>query len=260
MHQIRLLHWDPAQARERAKTLEQAGYRVNYQQLGDQRGFRELREAPPCAVVIDLSRTPSHGRDVGLMLRQFKSTRHVPLVFVGGEKEKIEQIRKVLADAVFTPWSRIRSSLRHAIAHPPANPSVPRSIMDPYSETPLVKKLGLKPDSVVFLINAPRGFERTVGNLPRGAKLQRRSTGTRDLSIWFTTSEKQLTRGIRSMVKQIGDGGLWIVWPKKTSGVPSDLTQTIVRKIGLAAGLVDFKVCAVDTTWSGLRFVRRKHR
>ncbi|MCK5574079.1 MAG: DUF3052 family protein [Bacteroidetes bacterium] len=132
--------------------------------------------------------------------------------------------------------------------------------MDPYSETPLVKKLGIKPDSVVFLKNAPKGFERKVGTLPRGARLQRQSAGKRDLSIWFTTSRKDLGRGIRTTAKQIGDGGLWIVWPKKTSGVSSDLTQTVVRKVGLAAGLVDFKVCAVDTTWSGLRFVRRKRR
>jgi hypothetical protein len=132
--------------------------------------------------------------------------------------------------------------------------------MDPYSGTPLVKKLGIKPDSVVFLMNAPKGFERIVGSLPRGAKLRRQSAGKRDLSIWFTTSRKDLGQGIRPIAKQIGDGGLWILWPKKTSGVSSDLTQTVVRKVGLAAGLVDFKVCAVDATWSGLRFVRRKRR
>ncbi|MGB5872888.1 MAG: hypothetical protein WBG01_04555 [Bacteroidota bacterium] len=260
MKRVRFIHWNPTEARERARRIRKAGYVVVYRVPGDYKEFRSLRENPPDADVIDLSRLPSHGRDVGLALRQFKSTRHVPLVFVGGEKEKIERSMKVLPDAVFTSWSRIRSSLRHAIAHPPRKPSVPRSIMDPYSETPLVKKLGIKPESVVFLINAPKGFEQTVGALPRDAKLQRRSTGKRDLSIWFTTSEEELARGIRSMAKQIADGGLWIVWPKKTSGVPSDLTQTIVRKVGLAARLVDFKVCAVDTTWSGLRFVRRKHR
>ena len=97
-----------------------------------------------------------------------------------------------------------------------------------------------------------------MGPLPPGAALRRQATGRRDLTIWFIRSRQDLERRIKAMAEQAGQGGLWIVWPKKTSGIASDLSQVVVRKVGLATGLVDYKISAIDATWAGLRFRQRK--
>jgi hypothetical protein len=257
VHRVRLIHWKAEEAREKVRKLREAGYRVAFE-LPDNETFKKIKKSPPDVVVIDLSRTPSHGRDAALFLRQTKATRHVPLVFVDGDPDKVERIRKLLPDAEYTPWRRIRSSLKRAIAHPPKDPVVPKSTMDGYAGTPLPEKLGIKADSVVALIGAPEDFEKTLGKLPRGVKVRRAARGKPDLAIWFTKSRKDLERRIRLMGGLFGKGGLWIAWPKKTSKTRSDLTQESVRKIGLASGLVDYKVCSIDDKWSGLKFARRK--
>jgi len=124
----------------------------------------------------------------------------------------------------------------------------------------LAKKLGIKANSVVALVRAPKGFERTLKDLPKGVMVRRGVGGRRNLTVWFTKSRRNLERCITRRVSVADNGGLWIVWPKKTSGMGSDLSESIVRAVGLAEGLVDFKVCAIDATWSGLRFTRRKSK
>jgi hypothetical protein len=181
----------------------------------------------------------------------------VPLVFVEGEPAKMQRIRTLLPDAVYTTWNRIRSSLRTALAKPPTDPVVPASSLAGYSGTPLPKKLGIKPGSIVSLVGAPNTFAEMVEPLPDRATLKRNARGARDLTIWFVTSQKTLERRMAPMAVA-GANGLWIAWPKKTSGATSDLTQAAVRKAGLAAGLVDYKICAIDETWSALKFTRRK--
>jgi hypothetical protein len=130
--------------------------------------------------------------------------------------------------------------------------------MDAYAGTPLPKKLGIKARSVVALVGAPDGFEETLGELPEGVVLRRQLRGHPDVTLWFTRSWKDLDQGIERMGAFAEGGGLWIVWPKKSSGVTTNVSQGVVREVGLAAGLVDYKVCSIDETWSGLRFTRRK--
>lgn len=257
MPRIRLIHWKAEEASARIETLRAAGYEVEYSEL-DGAGYRALRNDPPAAFVIDLSRLPSHGMEVGTGLRGYKATRTVPLVFVEGAPEKVERIKRVLPDATFTTWSRIRSSLKSAIAHAPANPVKPESNLAGYSGTPLPKKLGIKPNSIVALLNMPRGFETTLGELPEAVTFITETTGKPELIIWFIRTRFELESRITEMREATGAGGLWIAWPKKASGVASDLTENIVRDTGLAIGLVDYKVCAIDATWSGLKFARRK--
>ena len=208
--------------------------------------------------MIDLSRMPSHGRDVALSLRGHKATRSVPLVFVEGEAEKVERIRKLLPDATFTTWNKIRGSLKTAIANPPANPIKPESNLAGYSGTPLPKKLGIKPNATVAVVNAPRDFETTLGALPEGVTFIEEANGCAELIVWFIRTRFELESRIVEMRNATGNGGLWIAWPKKTSGVVSDLTENIIRDAGLAVGFVDYKVCAIDATWSGLKFAVRK--
>lgn len=257
MHRVRLLHWNRAEAAERADWLRSAGFDVVHEPL-DAAGLRALRQDPPSAVVIDLSRAPSQGRDVALGLRKYKATRNVPLVFVEGEPKKVARIKELLPDAVYTSWEDVGPSLEQAIAHPPAEPVVPKSVFEAYARTPLPKKLGIKANSVVALIGAPERFEETLGELPEGVSLRREASERCDITLWFVTARHDLEERIVEMGALVKGGGLWIVWPKKSSGMPSDLSQTVVREVGLASGLVDFKVCAVDSTWSGLRFTQRK--
>jgi len=127
-----------------------------------------------------------------------------------------------------------------------------------YSGTPLPKKLEIKDGTRVALVGAPADFSRTLGALPPGAKLQRGLAAPRDLTIWFVTSRKQLEGDLRRNTPAKGEGSLWIAWPKKASGVKTDLTEDVLREVILPHGLVDRKVCAIDHTWSGLLFSWRK--
>ncbi|KPK78865.1 MAG: hypothetical protein AMS25_14235 [Gemmatimonas sp. SM23_52] len=135
---------------------------------------------------------------------------------------------------------------------------MPGSVLAGYAGTPLTKKLGIKVNSLVALIGAPPGFEKTLGKLPDGVTLRRRAGGRADLIIWFSKSCKDLESRIGRVAERVGRDGLWIAWPKKSSRKAADLSQAEVRRIGLAAGLVDYKVCAIDATWSGLKFTRKK--
>ena len=258
MGKIRLIHWNAAEAKERAERLRAAGHTVEHRPPTPA-DLKKLGDDPADAVVIDLGRIPSQGRDFALAIRERKSTRLIPIVFVEGDAEKLERIRELLPDAAFTTWIRIRGALRRAIAHPPTDPVVPDSRLGAYAGRPLCRKLGIKAGMTVALVNAPEGFERTLGKLPDDVTLRRQARGTCDLVVWFVRWRRNLERRVQQMSARAGKGGLWIAWPKKASGTPSDLTQAVVRKTGLAAGLVDYKVCAIDSTWSGLRFTRRAH-
>jgi len=127
-----------------------------------------------------------------------------------------------------------------------------------YSGTPLPKKLGIREGSRVAVVSAPDGFTRVLGPLPTGVDLRTDARGRCDVVVFFVTRRAELARRLPSFVRSLQtDGGLWVSWPKKTSGVATDLGFDAVQKVGLDAGLVDNKVCAIDGTWSGLRFVRR---
>ena len=109
------------------------------------------------------------------------------------------------------------------------------------------------------MVNAPEGFQEILGELPEGVVLRSGLQSIGDLTLWFVRSRSELEEGMSNKMVDYGESaGLWIIWPKKSSGVQNDLTQNIVRKIGLASGLVDFKISAIDKTWSGLRFTKRK--
>ncbi len=126
-----------------------------------------------------------------------------------------------------------------------------------YSGTPLGKKLGLKPEFRIALQAAPRGFRATLGKLPPGAKFVRGS-GKLDVVLLFAKERAPLRQEFARWSKRIEPAGvLWVGWPKKSSGIASDLDFSIVQRTGLDAGLVDTKICAIDETWSGLKFVRR---
>jgi hypothetical protein len=128
-----------------------------------------------------------------------------------------------------------------------------------YSGTPLVKKLGIKPGTSLALIGAPHDFEKLLKGLPKDVTPTRGGSAPADLVIWWPASVRDLASRINKVEKRIAPGGsIWISWPKKTSGLKSDLTENALRDAALPIGLVDYKVCAISEIWSGLKFARRK--
>ncbi len=127
-----------------------------------------------------------------------------------------------------------------------------------YSGTALPKKLGIKVGCRLAVVRAPEGFERTLEPLPDGVRLRTQARGETDVIVFFVTRRAELDRRFPVLARSLAStGGLWIAWPKRTAGVATDLSGDVVRSLGLAHGLVDNKVCAVDDVWSGLRFVYR---
>jgi hypothetical protein len=127
-----------------------------------------------------------------------------------------------------------------------------------YSGTPLIRKLGIRAGDTISLLNAPADYDELIGPLPDGARVGARLVANTSFIHLFARDRATLMRELPRAKKALAtDGTLWISWPKKAAGVATDLTESIVREEGLATGLVDVKICAVDETWSGLKFVYR---
>ncbi len=127
-----------------------------------------------------------------------------------------------------------------------------------YSGTPLAKKLGIVEGATLALIGAPPGV---IDGLPAGVRVKRQARGTADVVVAFFTQRRDFDRRIGALAPMIfPDGGLWVAWPKRASGVETTMHEGVVREVALPMGLVDNKVCAIDDTWSGLRVVWRRER
>jgi hypothetical protein len=127
-----------------------------------------------------------------------------------------------------------------------------------YSSTPLAKKLGIKEGSRIGLVNEPKTLVSELGKLPDRAEFIKRLTNSLDMILFFVLTERALARDFAKLAKKLATNGMiWIAWPKKSSGVSTDLSFNSVQRVGLDAGLVDVKICAIDDTWSGLKFVYR---
>lgn len=213
---VSLIHWNLPEAEQKARALVSAGYSVQFDLPPFPELIRRIHKVPPDAILIDLSRLPSQGRDLGVALRQAKATHHIPLLFVGGEQLKVE----------------------------------------------CQKKLGIRAGLKIGLIGAPPEFESRLGELPAGVTLQAGLADPCDLAIWFVHSFAEFEQDLPQVTQASGDIPLWIAWEKKATrptGQPDTaVTQTIVRKAGLAEGWVDYKICSIDEHWSGLLFQQRK--
>lgn len=239
-------------------SIRRAGHEVHVLAKPSGTDMKSLRDDSPDAIVIEIERQPSLARAVGIMLRQQKATREVPIIFVGGEKKAVDDLRHHLPDATYTTTGRIASTIKSALKRKIKNPIVPGT-MDGYSGTPLPKKLGIKPGSTVILLNAPKDFEEKLGDGAADVTFLRRAGREGHRVMLFVTSQADLAKRLDAAEKAMAEGGgLWVAWPKKTSGVSSDLTENHIRELGLRSGLIDYKVCAIDAIWSGLCFARRK--
>jgi CheY-like chemotaxis protein len=254
MHKVKLIHWNAEEAEQRALILQSYGYIVDLNLDSGIKILKSLTEDPPAAIIIDLSRLPSQGRDFALLVRKRKGSRYIPLIFVDGDPGKVDGVKELLPDAWYTTWDQISETLADAIAHPPADPVVYDSTFAGYAGKPLVEKLGIKPGMTLALVNQPVDFENNLKELPSGVKRISEKTEECDLTIWFCRSTVEFENQIPDIVLQSHCGPVWIAWPKQKSAQASDLTQQIVRQTGLQNNLVDYKISSFDDTWSGLLF------
>ncbi len=277
MARLFYVHWHKDEALETVRRLRAVGHKMDYHWSTGEEAWRLLKDAPPDALVVSLARLPSHGRAVAEVVNQSKRLRELPIIFVGGEPEKVAATRAKFPRAAFCPESELEKLLkkvqpfiapdpttkRKAATAPPKSNSNKSRVAAPtagYSGTPLPQKLGIKTNHRIALINSPPDFRRTLGELPPGVNIVHALNDGQEhnVIVYFTKSRAELAKRFKDLSCRIEPaGGLWISWPKKTSGVATDLTEDVVRAIGLKAGLVDVKVCAVDETWSGLKFVIR---
>jgi hypothetical protein len=127
-----------------------------------------------------------------------------------------------------------------------------------YSHRSLVEKLGIKPGQRIAILNAPRGYRATLGTLPPGVRVAAVARGVLPFIHFFTPNRDELEARLPALLRALTpDGALWVSWPKKASGVATDITEDVVRAVALPTGLVDVKVAAIDDVWSGLKLVRR---
>ena len=253
MARVGVFHWKAEEARPLLTALQAAGHSVEYRDKLV--SPRAVRENPPDAYVIDLSRRPSHGRELGVFLRGAKSTRHIPIVFVGGETEKVDGVRRVLPDAAFTPLARVRSALRSALANPPAEPVRPPRAMERWGHRTTAQKLGIARDARVAVIDPPSGYAEAIGDLPEGASFEEDSAAGCSIVLWFVHGVPEFLSALPRMRTLAAQSRLWILWRKKKA---DGLDGNFIRRGANEFGLVDYKICSVSEVWTGMVFAVKK--
>lgn len=254
---VRLIHWNAAGAARYIDLLADAGYQVEYSHSFQPASMRAWRESPPDAFVFDLSRLPSHCREIAISLRQSKATRAVPMIFCEGLPGKIEQTRSLLPDAAYCRFTQLNDVLRTALESGPKLPVIPVAMMNRYAGRTTAQKLGIKLANRVRLIDAPRDVHKVLGELPDGVEFV--EGGAAEVTVCFATDPAELQDRLSELRAVAGRTKLWICW-KKGKGTAGGVSERLVRECGIALGLVDYKVCSVNDTWSGLLFSRRDRR
>ena len=255
MGRIRLFHWNPEEALPVADILRDAGFEVDYEAKFDPAKFRQ---SPPDAVVIDLSRLPSHGREVATWLRGNKLTRQIPILFLDGAPEKVDLVKQKLPDAAYCEHRRLVAALRKCIKNRPENPVVPPQMMDRYATRTTAQKLGITAGSKVAVIDGPRDYARVIGVLPERVEFAEESGSDCAVTIWFVQDPEAYLSALPEMRRLAATSRLWVAWPKKTARKDSLLNENLIRELAIESGLVDYKVCSVNETWSGLCFALKK--
>lgn len=214
-----------------------------------------LAKGAPRCFVIDLSRLPSHGREIAIALRQSAATRGTPIVFCGGEPNKVKAIRALLPDAAYCGPERLDASVTAALDAKPAQAIVPPPIMDRYASRSAAQKLGIRTGLKVALLEAPARVETILGTLPPDVEFV--ETGG-DVTLCFLHDPDAVRQAFSDLRSQADKTKLWMLWRKKTSGHHTGITEPDVRETGTSLGLVDYKICSVDKNWSAMLFARKR--
>ncbi len=254
MPRVRVVHWKAPLAGPLVATCRAAGLEVEFDSVRGNETIKLIRTNPPDAIVLDLNCLPSHSRDTAVYLRGTKYARHIPLIFVDGEPEKVDAVRSMIPDATYTTLKRVSAAVKKACAKPVTNPIIPTPMMERYGNRTVAQKLGIKEASSVAVIDAPRDYASALGPLPENVDLIEDPDDTHPVTLWFVLDPGALQSALRRMRALAAKTKLWIVWRKGT-GV---LTDKSVRELANGADLVDYKICAVNSQWSAMAFARRK--
>jgi len=261
MARVYLVHWHDGECHDLAAPLRAAGYDVCCHSLPNRApswGDFETEIA-----VISLARLPAHGREVADWVWSARKRRHLPVVFADGKPEKVAETKARFPDAIYCNQEEIVhvvddivSGGRSTAPAPKERRKTAECAKSP-SATPLAKKLGIVGGVRFALLNAPAGFVQTLNAPPEATSARSFSTGC-DVVLIFARSAAEMTKRLGVVRRSMKPtASVWLVWPKRTSGIATDLTDEVVRQLGLRSELVDVKVCAINETWSGLKFVVR---
>jgi hypothetical protein len=259
---LRLVCWNEADAERHAAELRREGYRVVAEPLANPGGaVRYFREVDPDAVVIDLDRLPSYGRELGMSLRASKSTCHLPLIFAGGLAAKVDPIRAAIPGAIFAAWEDVLAAVRRAMDQPLAPRLLSRELPKATAPGALERKLDIKAQThfaIVPLTGDGSWLSEILTSIPEGSVPQRRLDASTTLALFLVNTRRELIHAFTQARKSLPrNASLWIVHPKQTSSLAGDFNQDDVREAGLSRGFVDYKVCAINKDWSALKFARR---
>ncbi len=255
MARVRIIHWRAAEAGPLVEACRACGHEVEYDDTPFPALAKSIRHNQPDALVIDLTRLPSHGREVAMAIRRTKYSRHIPIVFVDGEPEKVEAVRKQLPDATFATRKQLCSRIKAACANPVANPVAPPSVMERYGSRTKAQKLGIREGSTVAVMDPPRDYETVLGDLGEGVELVENPASIHPVTLWFVRDPEAFLAALRRMRAIAHKTRLWVIRPK---GQKSLLNENFLRGAANEVGLVDYKICAIDDHWTGIVFARRK--
>ena len=253
---VYLFHWPLGAASGLAAQLETDGFSVTRHTGTQGTKAKQILESGAAAVVIDLSKLPSHGGAIAAWVRGTKSLRHLPIVFVNGDPVKVERMKQKIPDAVYTGQRGLPAALRRAIREgAPAHPVIPPQMMESTRST--AEKMGIRPGDRVAVLDAPRGYAQILGPLPPGATLLEDAAGDCAVVIWFIHDATGYRAALPQRRQLAAQHKLWVAWPK---GRRDGLNSNLVRETGIGMGLVDYKICSIDEHWSGIAFAVKKVR
>jgi CheY-like chemotaxis protein len=253
MSRVRFLHWSTAEASLTIQLLRKAGFLVEYDSAFDSALMREWRKNPPATFVIDLSRLPAQGREIATALRQSPKTRHVPIVFCQGTPEKVKLTRELLPDASYCMTDQLVETLKNV--PPVQSPVKPVGMMNRYASRTAAQKLGIVNDGTITVIDPPRNVSTAIGDLPDRAEFVEQGGA---VTLCFVHSADGLRADMSRVRNLATKTKLWFLWRKKNAPGHAGVTEQLVRTTGIDLGLVDYKICSVDRTWSAMLFARKR--
>ena len=257
MQHVRVIHWKAVEAGPLIDACRGAGLAIDYLEHDGGAITRAIKVKIPDVIVIDLSRLPSHGREVAVWLRSAKSTREIPIAFVGGDPAKVAAIRQVLPDATYCDLGDVAAVVKRL-----ARPSkagrrevvMPPAMMERGIGKSASQKLGIEAGAAVTVIEPPRDFPDLLGVVPDSVDFLEEDDAP--TTLWFVHDREGLLNSLRRMRTLAGRTKLWLLWRKGSSG--NGLTQNTLRETTREVGLVDYKICSVDSRWSAMLFALKK--
>jgi hypothetical protein len=192
---------------------------------------------------------------MAVWIRNRKSSRHLPIVFVDGEPEKVARVREVLPDAIYATCSTLGRALKAASKNRLSNPVIPPSAMERFQAKTAAQKLGIAAHSAVAVFDPPRDYSSVLGQMPEGVEFLEDPETPQKVTLWFIRDAESMIAAVRRMRALASGTKLWVLWPKAQ---PNRFREGSIRELAIDNGLVDYKICSVNQQWSGILFARKK--